>query len=148
MECIFFNVMKKEDIKILLFDLCSRLPNNVILKTPDGDGYLCDICNAPLLGWLVSVRMGLEKKTYGIEEVLPYLRTFDSIEDYECDKFEEMVFPMETWDGEMPAVIRVKDVTKLIEYYNSIMLDYNDLIEKGLAVEAPDGMYRKSNNNK
>ena len=140
--------MKKEDIKILLFDLCSRLPNNVILKTPDGDGYLCDICNAPLLGWLVSVRMGLEKKTYGIEEVLPYLRTFDSIEDYECDKFEEMVFPMETWDGEMPAVIRVKDVTKLIEYYNSIMLDYNDLIEKGLAVEAPDGMYRKSNNNK
>ena len=133
--------MKRKDIKILLFDLCSRLPNNVILKTPDGDGYLCDICNAPLLGWRVSVRMGLEKKTYGIEEVLPYLRTFDSIEDYECDKFEEMVFPMETWDGEMPAVIRVKDVTKLIEYYNSIMLDYNDLIENGLALEAPDGMY-------
>ena len=132
--------MKRKDIKILLFDLCSRLPNNVILKTPDGDGYLCDICNAPLLGWRVSVRMGLEKKTYGIEEVLPYLRTFDSIEDYECDKFEEMVFPMETWDGEMPAVIRVKDVTKLIEYYNSIMLDYNDLIENGLALEAPDGM--------
>ena len=133
--------MKKKDIKILLFDLCSRLSNNVILKTPDGDGYLCDICNAPLLGWQVSVRMGLEKKTYGIEEVLPYLRTFDSIEDYECDKIEEMVFPMETWDGEMPAVIRVKDVTKLIEYYTSIMLDYNDLIESGLALEAPDGMY-------
>lgn len=133
--------MKKEDIKILLFDLCPRLPNNVILKTPDGDGYLCDICNAPLLGWQVSVRIGLEKKTFGIEEVTPYLRTFDSIEDYECDKFEEMVFPMQDWNGEMPAVIRVKDVSKLIEFYNSIMLDHNDLIERGLALEAPDGMY-------
>ena len=133
--------MKKEDIKILLFDLCPRLPNNVILKTPDGDGYLCDICNAPLLGWQVSVRIGLEKKTFGIEEVTPYLRTFDSIKDYECDKFEEMVFPMKDWNDEMSAVIRVKDVSKLIEFYNSIMLDHNDLIKKGLALEAPDGMY-------
>ena len=48
---------------------------------------------------------------------------------------------MKDWNDEMSAVIRVKDVSKLIEFYNSIMLDHNDLIKKGLAIEAPDGMY-------
>ena len=33
-----------------------------------------------------------------------------------------------------------------IDYLNSIYVDYRSLIPKGLALEAPEGMYKKDNN--
>ncbi len=118
--------MKKEDIKILLFDLCSRLPNNVILKTPDGDGYLCDICNAPLLGWQVSVRIGFEKINFSIEEVTPYLRTMSSMTEEEYQEFGYDV---------------LRYTPREFDWLNVHYFDYRGLIKKGLALEASKGMY-------
>ena len=35
--------MTKEDKKLLLKDLCARLPFGVIVTTPKGKGHVCDI---------------------------------------------------------------------------------------------------------
>ena len=133
--------MTKEETELLVKDLSARIAYGVMLKTPSGNGYLSDIHHT-ISDWRIGVEVTTTKRcVYSIDEVKPYLRSFDSIEMEESDRIEEMVFPMETWDGEMPAVVKVYDAPKLLDYYDRIMVDYRDLIEKGLAIEAPEGMY-------
>lgn len=133
--------MTKEEIELLVKDLTARMAYGVMLKTPRGNGYLSDIHHT-ISDWRIGVEVTTTKRcVYSIDEVKPYLRSFDSIEMEESDRIEEMMFPMKDWDGEMPAVVKVRDTPKLFDCYNKIMLDYRDLIKKGLAIEAPEGMY-------
>ena len=133
--------MTKEEKELLVKDLSARIAYGVMLKTPRGNCYLSDICRT-VSDWRIGVEVTTTNRCYyDIDEVRPYLRSFDSIEMEESDKIEEMVFPMEVWNGEMPAVVKANDAPKLLDYYDRIMVDYRDLIEKGLAIEAPEGMY-------
>lgn len=92
------------------------------------------------------------------EEFKPYLRPISSLTAEECDKLFE-ILDIDEKSGDWlkindTNVIRLfteygKDfyeITEAIEYLYSIHVDFRNMIEKGLALEASEGMYNSTNN--
>ena len=138
--------MGKKDKELLLKELCARLPYGVIcywrigseltlnlseyngqltcinkVEIEDSSDYYYDcyfnICND-------SNGNSFQNEDVPIEIVKPYLRPMSSIS----------------------SLISAKEWTSLggidlIDWYNANHIDYRGLIEKGLALEAPEGMY-------
>lgn len=140
---------------LLLKDLCARLPYGVkflreswnyewdqemsvieVLEDIDKDGYINNT------------------KVYTIEDIKPYLRPMSSmtIEEecefcnlFECDSVNVMYGYINwTVGGSCDCYdfdIEFSKLAKVIDWLNEHHFDYRGLIEKGLALEAPDGMY-------
>lgn len=72
-----------------------------------------------------------------IENFKPYLRPMSSMTEEEREEYD-------TWHEELEEG-RIKDwkCAEFIDWLNSHFLDYQDLIDKGLALEAPEGMYNQ-----
>jgi hypothetical protein len=124
--------MTQEDKQLLLEDLCARLPYGV--KITDGSNV---IKANPLICIGVFVCDGKWK---------PFLRPMSNMTEEESNELESITFPLmeKDWDGnENPSCIRWIDIPKYMDFILSHHFDYRGLIEKGLALEAPDGMYRK-----
>lgn len=120
--------MTQEDKELLLKDLCGRLPYGVILFD--------NLYNRVLYGvdWFNPINgiLTTGDKSTPIEEIKPYLRPMDSMtegekEDYNS-KFEGRDFSWEIYYGST-------------DWLNAHHFDYRGLIEKGLALEASEGMY-------
>lgn len=134
--------MAQEEKKLLLVDLCARLPYGVIAKyksrekegnvkmTYGNIGYVAELGN----GWW--------------KECKPYLRPMSSMTEEECDMVEEILGDKCIFDFMSNGDIVLKQgqfsqnkLAKLYDYYASIHVDYRGLIQKGLALEAPEKMY-------
>ena len=121
--------MAQEEKKLLLVDLCARLSYGVIAKyksrekegnvkiTYGNIGYVAELGN----GWW--------------KECKPYLRPMSSMTEEEVAEFETISEELlehgtseEIWDT-------------VIDWLNAHHFDHRHLIEKGLALEAPEGMY-------
>lgn len=72
---------------------------------------------------------------FRIDCIKPYLRSYSSLTDSEKEEYEELKEDLES--GE----IKPWKCLKFLEWCYKHHLDINDLIETGLAIEAPDGMY-------
>ena len=136
--------MTKEDKDLLLKDLCARLPYGVKFKA-EGDANLQEFHyirdeeiytrTHPLL-------------PYWIETIKPYLRPMSSMTEEEVKeiqkinwqfcKFKNMDWYVGAADDGYCSVFQMVDI---LEYLNKHHFDYHGLIEKGLALEAPEGMY-------
>ena len=129
--------MTKEDRQLLLNDLSARLPYGVIVDYSynvfdiyKGDyikhGSKC-ILKCYLLDVFISPRQN-EKGEY----IKPYLRPMSSMTKEErkeyhsyCDYYYGIYF----------------DTVASIDWLNKHHFDHRHLIEKGLSLEAPEGMY-------
>lgn len=149
--------MTQEDRTLLHIDLSARSPYDTVLRVKGlvtsneefGDAYLDTV------SWYeeVSVRDG-SRVSYDIADVRPYLRPMSSMTEEEFTKLKEysgLVYDqldltsfqngaykcLDFYLSEVPsgAVIRVFD------WLNKYHFDYRDLIQMGLALEAPEGMY-------
>lgn len=127
--------MKKENRELLLKDLCTRLPYGVFCNI--GLNYplpLQKIFVDKLDGILLDFyEDGRDYQVY-LDEVKPYLRPMSSMTEEEVDEFTQFdVYG----NGEyiMPNY-------ETIDWFNAHHFDYRGLIEKGLAIEAPEGMYK------
>ena len=128
--------MTEQEKQLLLKDLCARLPyieNWVQFEGKDwivtGYGH----GRVSLLPSLVSSAVG---PCPLVEEVKPYLRPMSSMTEEE--KIE--------WDAEYAYNINSypyeQYLAEMIDWLNTHHLDYRGLIEKGLALEAPEEMYK------
>ena len=127
--------MTQEEIELLLKDLSARLPYNVLVLNKDGD---------------VESFTWQELKEF--EEgymVKPYLRPMSSMTEEERKEWRvtfESVYDLvpggnpdneddydDNWHEE-PGI-------ESYDYLNAHHFDYRGLIEKGLALEAPEGVY-------
>lgn len=159
--------MIQEEKQLLLKDLSARLPYRVIINTTKGDGVLDTIqtcCNSVVI-------CSTEKGHEIIDCVKPYLRPLSSI-----TKEEELHIKLNLGfylhDGVFDNVdifatsgiydrdgnyyppekcrytvqITIYKVLEFLHYLHSHHLDYRGLIEKGLALEAPEGMYKVNDN--
>lgn len=117
--------MKEEDKKLLLIDLCARLPYGVkiqrnshydptkkVIEKLDAKEYVSDI-----------TYKNIERFEYK-----PYLRTISSMTKEEKDELFQLM-----GNG--------NDVQRM-EFYHSHHLDCYGMIGKGLALEAPEDMYK------
>ncbi len=125
--------MTREEEQLLLKDLCARLPYNVVIRCTDNDtDYECFLTTVILNELLYSTEY---------YDYKPYLRPMASMTPQEwielCDAGVE----------DEKSAIFIKGIRKFVpctnreNFLNSKHFDHHNLIEKGLALEAPEGMY-------
>ena len=131
--------MTQEDKQLLLKDLSARLTYGVKV-TWDGKHSLT--VTPHIYCTIVS-----EDNIKNLPKLL--LRPMSSITEEEMDKIEEILGDKCIFDfmGNGDVSLHHGNFTqnilsKLYDFYNSIHVDYRGLIEKGLALEAPEGMYK------
>lgn len=129
--------MAQEETQLLLKDLCARLPHEVQAEGlyeeyNDND----EIIQIKTCGVVTGIFHNIV--TIGINDdcklgtVKPYLRPMSNMTEEEWKEYDWFV------KQESDELIRFRNTLK---FYNKHHIDYNDLIPKGLALEAPNGMY-------
>ena len=135
--------MTQEERYLLLKDLCGRLPYRVFCNM--GLDY-----PLPLQRLFVDKLDGIlldfyeDGKDYQVclSEVKPYLRPMSDMTEEECDMVEEILGNKCIFDFMGNGDIILKQgqfsqnkLSKLYDYYNSIHVDYRNLINKNLAID-------------
>lgn len=131
--------MTQEDKELLLKDICTRLPYGVKCVIFDKkiefggfDGkypFILDGITVESDG----VDVWLEKANFSLETIKPYLRSMSSMtpdERFEYDELNHFYTKGLTFN--------VDEIDWLIVHH----FDFRGLIEKGLALEAPEDMYK------
>ena len=151
--------MTQEDKDLLLKDLCARLPYGVKATTTSNgwrDVYIVSGCNGDRIyldcpvydegddEWLIeSVKPYLRPMSSMNEEELKELKTLCSIyipTDSPTVGFEDygiLIFTHHLTNNTYSFKLNIDS----IDWLNANHFDYRGLIEKGLALEAPEGMY-------
>lgn len=149
--------MSDEEYKILVTDLCSRLPHGVKVRV-SGDWFYDELEQydtelkigkpSNLLDVFVNQRGNSRNLT-----ITPYLRPMDSMTD---DEFQELrsICPHSIinktndpgWivgisGSDYGRISRVDEISEFIDWLNEHHFDYRGLIRMGLAYKAPEGMY-------
>ena len=120
--------MEQKHRDILLQDLCGRLPHGVKVQDRNGTHELT-VGNTELADLIHDGRW---------LNIKPYLRPLSEMTDSErntlrsIDDFLQIAVNYNIVDGGY----------KVFDYLNSIHVDYRGLIPMGLALKAPEGMYK------
>jgi len=138
--------MTQEDKELLLKDLCSRLPYKVIVDygynafDVHNGNYVKHGSKSILNCYLLDVFMSPRQNEKG-EYIKPYLRPMSSMAEEEKVQLSQYACIGEDLNGEFIDEVQRKDCAAYIDWLNKNHFDYRGLIEKGLALEAPEGMY-------
>lgn len=138
--------MTQEEKQLLLQDLCARLPYNVVIRCTDNDtDYKCFLTTNILNELLHNIEY---------YDYKPYLRPMSSmtedefkelknVTDLNYDQLELVFWP----DGSATLEFYLEEVPQycvinVFNWLNKNHFDYRGLITMGLALEAPEGMYK------
>ena len=130
--------MIQENKELLLKDLSARLSYGVVMNTPNGDGHLCSI-NQTIFGNEYGINISATRRDYFNDEesnFKPYLRPMSSMTEEEKRELTEINCQGTLAEHKYAIFYRSED------WLNAHYFDYRGLIEKGLALEAPEGMYK------
>ena len=141
--------MTQEEKQLLFKDLCARLPYGVKINYSTGPANHCIFTLTEL-----NVKTSYDEQydlhcypklngIYNYFDCLPYLRPISSMTKEEENEFISL--------NAIPSPCELPNHTRMNWYSNATMLDwlnahhfdYRNLIEKGLALEAPEGMYKE-----
>lgn len=125
--------MLREDKELLLKDLCARLPFGVILRDDYGELTNVNLYNA-------HIEHLIDRVSADIEKIM--LRPMSSMTEDEKKEFYSV--PIDISDGQKNEEREAGIILHYsqIDWLNVHHFDYRGLIEKGLALEAPEGMYK------
>lgn len=129
--------MTQEDKELLLKDLCARLPYGIFVRV-EGERYFNEVKDP----YPTKLSLG----DYLLEDenvtLLPYLRPMSSMTKEEKYIYRHMLGAQLNSEGESIMFVYIEDFPAVIDWLNAHHFDYRGLIEKGLALEAEDGMYK------
>ena len=143
--------MSQEEKSISLQDLCARLPYgvkcNALLKQIDGSSKSIFGTFKGYNGWAT-----VGNNLVDIETVRPYLRPMSSMTEEEKEEFHKLkqfsvtvVMPNGVSLLKPTYIVDLEEdgdgLNHLYDWLNAHHFDYRGLIEKGLAIEAQEGMY-------
>lgn len=151
--------MTQEEKELLLKDLCARLPYGVKAKIREEGVLSYDSGIGVIVGkeHADNEIFTLQCKNDGwcltaISEFVPYLRPMSSMtkKEYETFPIPYSFDSFSTWNNTILSkviegtqiLIGIGEITEIIDWLNAHHFDYRGLIEKGLALEAPEGMYK------
>ena len=127
--------MTQEEKQLLIKDLCARIPNHVKVEL---HGEICTC-----LGYFDDFVMLTSNTPLGqqtnVANVKPYLRPMSSITEEEKIELKAITKGAIQTIGLEDIVVTTD---KGFDWLNAHHFDYRGLIEKGLALEAPEGMYK------
>ena len=124
--------MAEQEKQLLLIDLCARLPYGVKVRINTKKTYYTAIVCEITRNYICVEGGGEIYFSHGSYK--PYLRSMSSMTEEEYKEYR-VLNDLITIDGAL-----IIDATQ-IDWYNAHHFDYRGLIEKGLALEAPKGMY-------
>lgn len=152
--------MTEQDKQLLIKDLCARLPYVTYIRIVEPD---CLDKNESVtegcIGGYANTNMC---EDYSMDEVFesieseyivqPYLRPMADMTEKEYETFP-IPFSFDsfsTWNNTILSkviegtqiLIGIDEITEIIDWLNARHFDYRGLIGKGLALEAPEGMYK------
>ena len=142
--------MCEEDKQLLLKNLCARLPYGVICSIFRVDDYGVGWRDEKLTGYLCyetayEFYFGEITIDNNISIIKPYLRPMSSMTEKEKGEYKSFIFDYEYDDywnpGKYRDAVEVYIMDELIDWLNAHHFDYSNLIESGLALPAPEGMY-------
>jgi len=145
--------MTQKDKELLLKDLCARLPYkvkcNALLKQIDGS--LKSVFGS-FKGYDGFATVG--NNLVDIETVRPYLRPMSSMTDEERDELwhlseeyfgkaidKQIEESLSSSDRNESEILEYIASSVIVDWLNVHHFDHRGLIEKDLALEAPEGMY-------
>ena len=139
--------MTQEDFELLKIDLSARAP--YLVKVQHEDSVMTILCVNPY-GEVYPDRVNY---TLPLEECKPYLRPLSSMTFAEKEELSknyvwkigggqiQIRYHSEGyWDDDTDCP--TEEYIKLFEWLNAHHFDYRGLIPMGLALEAPEGMYK------
>lgn len=135
--------MTQEEKKLLLIDLYARIPYGVKVQYYEMETFLVDGDIEYVHNDYVKIK-NKDKEVY-IMAVKPYLRPMSSMTEEELKMvcFMNALTDMELRDRINFPNMFVKSYTiETFDLFNSHHLDYRGLIEKGLALEALEDIYK------
>ena len=145
--------MTQEDKELLLVDLCARLPYGVVVELDEKFRFN--------KGTRVLVKELLD--LYCVEGMKPYLRPMSSMTEEEAKEIATLhglknILSVKITDEYIDVIIddgfsstekitlwydEIISSIEIFDYLNAHHFDYRGLIPKGLALEAPKGMYKE-----
>lgn len=146
--------MTQEEKQLLLKDLCARLPYGVIVDYKENEfeiphWKITTIYPDTFDGWIgYDKRVGAGSESgsrpFKIGKVKPYLRSMSSMTEEENEELKyEIELELQALEGEDGHnIVSAAPAAFEIDFYNKHCIDYRGLIPKGLALEAPEGMYK------
>lgn len=154
--------MAQEDEKILLIDLAARAPYGVKISLELDEDILIGTLDAVYPSEKRVIVDNLDKAIAVINvrcggfilnenNVKPYLRSLSSMTEKEKSELYEVFLECPTIIKTFPSyaeffiyadIINSIDMVNVIDWFNAHHFDYRGLIERGLALEAPKGMYK------
>ena len=154
--------MTQGEKECLLKYLCAILPCGVICSIyridDEGVGWRDSKCNGfyknkGVYEFYFDDIISVDDISY----IKPYLRPMSSMTEEERKEYrkvyeKDFAILEDSLDAPISytysdgAVVRDKPLFNVIDWFNDHLLDYRDLIGKGLALEAQEGMYNSFNN--
>lgn len=133
--------MTYEEKELLLKDICARLPYGVKGLAL---GSKEDTISSLRLGEYPCVKTTSGLSCHlGTGQFKPYLRPMSSMTKEEINEFHKLRFRHLNYGSKpLQCVLSIDE----IDWLNAHHFDYRGLISKGLALEAPEGMYKKDDN--
>ena len=136
--------MKQEEKSLLLQDLCARLPYGVMVEAQykDGDGWKIE--DRKILGLYKDGQVYLDCVYTTIDNIKPYLRPMSSMTEEEKKIMRSCGFELILYDTDYTGFANIENCIDEVsfifmeEFLNAHHFDYHGLIEKGLALEAPE----------
>lgn len=129
--------MTQEDKELLIKDLCSRIPYNVICQFNDSSRVIDNVPSPIHDGILTEHSLDLFRNHVGFD-IKPYLRPMSSMTEKDKRYLMSLKYQPSALDWKN-LIISSQEV---IDWLNAHNFDYRGLIEKGLAIEATEDMYK------
>lgn len=132
--------MTKEEKNLLEIDYCSRIPYMFGLRVQyGGKDYSPFGYGAGRVPLMTSPIMSYTSEVPPLEEIKLYLRPLSNMTEKEYEELKNI-----SGDYGFPPLSNINDWEPnyaVLDWLNSHFFDYRGLIEKGLALEAPEDMY-------
>jgi len=135
--------MTQEEKQLLIKDLCARLPYEVQGIT--SEGVVSPLLTKGEADWDILTSLNYRIVKHGWR---PYLRSMSSMTEEEKKEYKLLQTVCGSYHyefGDIVDDVELFDNFISIDYLNAHHLDYRGLIQMGLALEAPEGMYNTKN---
>ena len=120
-------MLSQADKDLIIKDLCGKLPY----------GVKCETDRGPLLIYSIAYDGSVlffkdDVSQFYMDNPKPYLRSLRNMSEDEENEYKSTCIQLNGLNIETFLTI---------DWFNEHLFDFRDLIEKGLALEAPEGMY-------
>jgi len=133
--------MTQEEKQLLLKDLAARVPYGVMVEQTLYPSTIADkeqrLKNVQANDCVQLYWYKYINEFVPIHCIKPYLRPMSSMTDEERKEWHYLYLPL-------PHDNEATESERRIDWLNKNGFDYRGLIEKGLALEAPEGMYKNN----